>query len=94
MSGIDRLDRLHNKPTQSAAQREKEDQHGYHAPRESDAGHYRGRFDVFAGFTATGTSPSGGAEQEGREKDGWRFHQIKIPSIAIQSKSRVVSARS
>ena len=94
MSGIDRLDRLHNKPTQSAAQREKEDQHGHHAPRESDAGHHRGRFDVFAGFTATGTSPSGGAEQEGREKDGWHFHQIKIHSIAIQSKSRVVPARS
>ena len=94
MSGIDRLNRLHDKPTQSAAQREKEDQHGHHAPRESNASHYRGRFDVFAGFTATGTSPSGGAEQEGREKDGWRFHQIKIPSIAIQSKSRVASARS
>jgi len=94
MSGINRSDCLHDKPSQSTAQREKKDQHGHHAPRESDAGHYRGRFDVLTGFTATGTSPSGGAKQEGCEKDGWRFHQTKIPSIAIQSKSRVASARS
>ena len=86
MSGINRSDCLHDKPSQSTAQREKKDQHGQHTPREGHTGHDRRGFGILGHHAASGASPRGGVEQESDDKGGEESHVGKLASAARQFK--------
>ena len=86
MSGINRSDCLHNKPSQSAAQREKKDQHGQHTPREGHTGHNRRGFGILGHHAASSASPRRGVEQESDDEGGEESHVGKVASAARQFK--------
>jgi len=57
MPGIHGLDRPDDKPPQAAAEGENKEQHENHTPRESEASHDGGRFDIAPRITTASTGP-------------------------------------